>query len=283
MSTVHAPASAQRAPARGFSRPLIMGVINRTPDSFHEGSRAVSVEAAVERALAMAEEGADILDLGGQSTRPGSEAVSLEEERARVIPVIAALAKRTKLAISVDTDKARIAAEALDAGATVLNDVTALRGDKDMMKTAVRYERVVLMHMLGEPRTMQNEPRYSNCPAEVAEFLEQRLAAFVAAGGRAERVMIDPGIGFGKTLEHNLELIRGVGELSKIAPVLLGVSRKSMFAKITPDAGPQDRLAGSLAVAAWASLNGVAALRVHDVQETRRLVEALNAVAGGRP
>ncbi len=278
--TAPRPSASENALTRAFRRPLIMGVVNRTPDSFHEASRAPSVEAAVERALVLAADGADLLDVGGQSTRPGSEPVALEEELARVVPVIAALAKKTKLPISIDTDKAEVARAALDAGATILNDVTALRGDKDMMKTALKYERVVLMHMLGEPRSMQKEPRYADCLGEVASFLSERKAAFVAAGGRAERIWIDPGIGFGKTLDHNLELLRGTAELAKVAPVLVGVSRKSMFAKITPDSGPQDRLAGSLAVASWASLCGAAALRVHDVLETKRALDVLAALAG---
>lgn len=267
--------------AKAFVRPLILGVVNCTPDSFHAPSRADASEAAVERALRLVEEGADILDLGGQSTRPGSDAVTLEVERARVIPAIRALAKRVKVPISIDTDKAAIAAEAHDSGATILNDISALRADKNMAKTAVRFDKVVLMHMLGtSPKTMQVDPHYNDVFSEVTAFLRDRIDVFLAAAGKLEQVYVDPGIGFGKTLEHNLELIRRVGEMSSIAPVLLGVSRKSMFAKISPDSGPQDRLAGSLAVASWAALSGVAVLRVHDVLETRRTVEALAAVAG---
>ena len=268
-------------PAKGGLRPLYMGVVNCTPDSFHGPSRAGSAVDAIAHAVRLVEEGADIIDIGGQSTRPGSESVPLEIERARVIPVIKELSRRLKVRISIDTDKARVAAEALDAGAVILNDVTALRGDPEMMSVALRAEQVVLMHMLGDsPKTMQADPRYADCAAEVAAFLRGRIDAYVAAGGRADRVWVDPGIGFGKTLEHNLSLIRRVKELSAVAPVLLGVSRKSLFSKITPDAGTQDRLAGSLAVAAWASLQGVAVLRVHDVLETRRAVEAMRAVAG---
>jgi dihydropteroate synthase len=275
-------AAAPAASARPLARPLVMGVVNCTPDSFHEASRATSAEAAVERALRLVEGGADLLDIGGQSTRPGSEPVSVEAERARVIPVIRALAPRVKVPISVDTDKARIAEEALGAGARIVNDVTALRGDPAMARVAAKAERVVLMHMLGtSPKTMQADPRYGDCFAEVSSFLRERLAAFVAAGGDAGRVWVDPGIGFGKTLDHNLELIRRVGELSAIAPVLLGVSRKSMFARLAPDAGPQDRLAGSLAAAVWAASRGVAVLRVHDALETRRALDAWAAFAGG--
>lgn len=271
---------AAAGPAEGFVRPLVMGVVNCTPDSFHAGSRAGSPEAAVERALKLVEEGADLLDVGGESTRPGSEFVSADVERVRVIPVIKALAKQVKVRISVDTTKAAIASEALDCGAVIVNDVTALRGDPAMAKAALKAERVVLMHMLGDsPKTMQADPRYGDCFAEVSAFLRERRDAFLQAGGRAEQVVVDPGVGFGKTLEHNLTLIRRAGELAEIAPVLLGVSRKSMFGKILPDGGSEDRLAGSLAVAAWAAFSGVSVLRVHDVLETRRALETLRRVA----
>ena len=267
------------ATAAGFAKPLIMGVVNCTPDSFHEASRAGTNELAVERALRFVEEGADILDFGGQSTRPGSVAVSIDVERARVIPVIKALSKQVKVQISIDTDKSAIAAEALDAGATIINDISALRADSGMLQVALRAQSVVLMHMLGTPQTMQKDPHYNDCYLEVSQFLHERLQTFLAAGGRKNQVLIDPGIGFGKNIDHNLTLIRRTRELSQIAPVVLGVSRKSMFSKITADTGAQDRLAGSLAVASWACLNGVSILRVHDVLETRRVIETLHAVA----
>jgi dihydropteroate synthase len=265
--------------AERYAKPLIMGILNCTPDSFHEQSRAETNESAVAMALRLVEEGADIIDIGGQSTRPGSVAVAYETERARVIPVIAALSKQIKVRISIDTDKAAIAQEALDAGATIINDVAAMRADKGMLKIALRAKQIVLMHMLGTPGTMQVNPTYKDCFFEVSRFLQERLNFFMNAGGRRDQVWIDPGIGFGKNIDHNLELIRRVQELSTIAPVLLGVSRKSMFAKISPDKGTSDRLAGSLAVASWASLNGVKILRVHDVLETRRVIETLSAVA----
>lgn len=260
-----------------------MGVINCTPDSFHEASRAHSFELAVERGLRLAQEGADCLDIGGQSTRPGSEAVPPDVERSRVIGVIQSLARQVKVPISIDTDKASIAAEALDAGARIINDVTALRGDPGMAAVAARADRVVLMHMLGlSPKTMQLDPSYDDCVREVKSFLRERLDAFVCAGGRADRVWVDPGIGFGKTVDHNVLLIRRLGEFSEIAPVLIGASRKSLFGKITPDTGPHDRLAGSLAVAAWACLSGAAVVRVHDVADTNRLLKTLCALAGVR-
>ncbi|MEQ1919424.1 MAG: dihydropteroate synthase [Elusimicrobiota bacterium] len=265
--------------AKRFQKPLIMGVVNCTPDSFHAESRASTSDLAVERALKLVEEGADILDIGGESTRPGSDSVAVEIERVRVIPVIRALAKQVKVQISIDTTKAAIAAEALDCGATIINDVSALRGDKDMIKAALRAERVILMHMLGDsPKVMQSNPTYKDCFSEVSSFLQGRLHSFVAAGGRADRVWVDPGIGFGKNLNDNLTLIRRAGELSTIAPVMLGVSRKSMFGKILNDNGSGDRLSASLAVAAYASMAGISVLRVHDVLETRRVLETLRAV-----
>ncbi len=282
-SRLRAPeAPGAEAPLR-FRAPRLMGVVNSTPDSFFAGSRAPSAEAAVERALRLIDEGADYIDVGGQSTRPGSEAVSLEIERARTIPVIRALARRIQVPISIDTDKARIAEEAIGAGARIVNDVSALRADPGMAKAAARAERVVLMHMRGlSPRTMQDEPSYGDVVGEVLAFLAERLEAFAAAGGDPARVWIDPGVGFGKTLEHNLALIKHVGELSSLAPVLLGVSRKSFLGKIARDEGPEERLPGSLALAAWAGFAGVEVLRVHDVAETKKAFAALSAVAGMR-
>jgi dihydropteroate synthase len=282
------PSSRLRAPEAAavplrFRSPKLMGVVNVTPDSFYPGGRTPSAEAAVERALRMIDEGADFLDVGGQSTRPGSEGVSLDAERARVIPVIRALAKSVNIPISVDTDKARVAAEALDAGARIVNDVSARRADAEMPRVAARAERVVLMHMRGAgPKTMQDDPRYDDVVAEVREFLEERLDAFAAAGGDRSRVWVDPGVGFGKTLEHNLSLIKHVTRIGAIAPVLLGVSRKSFLGKLSPDSGPEERLPGSLALAAWAGFSGVDVLRVHDVAETRKALAALAAVAGAR-
>jgi dihydropteroate synthase len=260
-----------------------MGVVNVTPDSFYPGSRTASNDAAVERGLRLVEEGADFLDVGGQSTRPGSDPVALEDELARVIPVIAALARKTKVPISVDTDKARVAAEAIDTGARIVNDVTALRGDKDMARVAARAERAVLMHMLGDsPKTMQQDPRYRDVVADVRDFLAERLDAFAAAGGDRSRVWLDPGIGFGKTSEQNLALIKHAGELAALAPVLLGVSRKSFLSKVSPDGGPQDRLPGSLALALWGGLTGVDVLRVHDVEATKKALATFAAAAGAR-
>jgi dihydropteroate synthase len=280
-SRLLAPEMAAPAAPLRFRAPKLMGVVNVTPDSFYAGGRTPSPEAAVERALRLVDEGADFLDVGGQSTRPGSDAATLEAELARVIPVIRTLAAKVRIPISVDTDKARVAAEALDAGARIVNDVTALRGDPGMARVAARAERVVLMHMLGtSTKTMQSDPRYRDVVGDVREFLAERLDAFEAAGGDRRRAWIDPGIGFGKSLEQNLALIKHAGELASLAPVLLGVSRKSFFGKISPDEGPEERLPGSLALAAWAGFVGLDVLRVHDVAETKRTLAALSAVAG---
>lgn len=269
------------APPR-FRAPRLMGVVNVTPDSLYAGSRTPSTESAVERALRLVDEGADLLDVGGQSSRPGSQAVPLDLERARVIPVVAALARRPGLRcpISVDTDKARIAEEALGAGARIVNDVSAFRADPAMARVAARAERVVLMHRLGDSsKTMQDNPRYADVVAEVRAFLAQRLRAFADAGGDPARAWVDPGIGFGKEAGHNLALIREIGGLSKVAPVLLGVSRKSFLGRIGAGADPEERLPASLALAVWAGFAGVDVLRVHDVAPTKRALAALASVA----
>lgn len=261
--------------------PELMGVLNATPDSFYAESRTAALKDAVARGLLMAEQGARYIDVGGQSTRPGSDPVSLENELDRVVPVVKELAKRLPkdVVLSVDTDKAEVARRALDNGATIVNDVSALRHDPKMAKVASKAVRVVLMHRLGDSsKTMQLKPSYQDVVAEVRAFFKERLAAFLAAGGRREQVLLDPGIGFGKELEHNLSLIKHAGDFSSLAPVVLGVSRKSMFAKIHPDDGPQDRLPGSLAVASWACFASVSILRVHDVLETRKTIETLKAV-----
>jgi len=280
-SPLLAPEMAAPAAPPRFRAPRLMGVINVTPDSFYAGGRSASTEAAFARGLRLVEEGAEFLDIGGQSTRPGSEAVPLEVELERVIPVIQALSKIVAVPISIDTDKARVAAEALDAGARIVNDVSALRADPDMARVAARAERVVLMHMGGaSPKTMQADAHYADVVSEVRAFLSERLDAFQAAGGDRKRVWVDPGIGFGKDLEQNLALIRHAGELSSLAPVLLGVSRKSFLGKISTDEGPEDRLPGSLALAAWAGFVGLDVLRVHDVLETKKALAALAAAAG---
>ncbi len=251
-----------------------MGIVNVTPDSFYPGSRAPLTDQAVAMALRLAEEGADVLDLGGQSTRPGSAPVSEREELGRVLPVLEALEGRLKIPVSIDTDKAAVARAALAAGASIVNDVSALRGDGDMARVCLKAEAVILMHRGGDsPKTMQDAPAYGDVVAEVRAFLAQRLEAFAAAGGDLARVLIDPGIGFGKTREHNLSLLKHLDELTRLAPVVLGVSRKSFLG-----GDVSERLEGSLAVACWAGLQGVKVLRVHDAAATRRALAALEAV-----
>jgi dihydropteroate synthase len=257
----------------------VMGVVNVTPDSFSDGGRFLDPDAAVAHALRLAGEGADILDFGGESTRPGAEPVGAEEERRRVVGVIERVAADgTGAQLSIDTSKASVAEAALDAGATMVNDVTALRADPDL--AAVVADRGVdccLMHMLGEPRTMQLDPRYDEVVADVAAFLEERLAHAVEAGIAEERILLDPGIGFGKKLEHNLELLRRLDEIVAIGrPVVVGTSRKSFIGLLTDRAEPDQRLAGTIATNVLALERGASVFRVHDVAPVR---EALQVAA----
>jgi dihydropteroate synthase len=254
-----------------------MGVVNVTPDSFSDGGVNFEAEDAVASARRMLEEGAAIVDIGGESTRPGAEAVSVEEELRRVVPVFERL--EGDVPVSIDTSKAEVASRALDLGAELVNDVTALRGDPDLAGVvADRGAYLCLMHMLGEPRTMQRDPRYDDVVAEVARFLEERLAAAVAAGIPEERICLDPGIGFGKTVAHNFELIRRLGELAALGrPILVGFSRKSSLGKLLGDPGATTgSTAASVGAAVAAYERGATILRVHDVREH---VEALTAAA----
>lgn len=255
-----------------------MGVLNCTPDSFYAASRLTGVDAAVERGLRLKEEGADILDVGGQSTRPGASSISVEEELGRTIPVVRELARRGLGPISIDTDKAEVARAARQAGATILNDILGLRGP-GMLDEAKNFEKVVIMHMGGtSPKDMQANPVYGDVVKEVKAFLAERKKAFVDAGGDSARLIFDPGIGFGKTLEHNLSLIKHLDNLRTIGPILLGVSRKSFIGKITGEDNPDKRLEGSLAVACYAALKGADYIRVHDVLATRRGLKTFLAV-----
>ena len=253
-----------------------MGIVNVTPDSFSDGGRYLESGAAIEHGRRLLAEGADVLDVGGESTRPGSEPVSAEEELSRVIPVIEALAGEAPL--SVDTAKAEVARAAIAAGATMVNDVTALRGDPEMAGTCAEGGvEVVLMHMLGTPKTMQDDPHYGDVVSEVLDFLAERVAEATAAGIEQSRIWIDPGIGFGKTVAHNLALIARLDRLTRLGrPVLVGASRKSFLGAITGVAEPRDRLAGSLAAALIAVERGARVVRVHDVAAT---VEALAVAA----
>jgi dihydropteroate synthase len=262
-------------------RALVMGIVNVTPDSFSDGGRFVAHDAALTQALELVREGADILDIGGESSRPGAAPVALAEELRRVLPVVRELAGRTTVPISVDTTKAAVADACLATGAHIINDISALQGDADMARVvAARRAGVVLMHMQGTPATMQLAPHYDDVVAEVRRFLEQRLHAAGLAGIAAEQVVLDPGIGFGKTTAHNLELLARLGELQVLGrPVLLGVSRKGFMGKLLCR-GVEERLAGSLAAACHAVVLGAAQIvRAHDVRETGDALRVLAAIA----
>jgi dihydropteroate synthase len=257
-----------------------MGVVNVTPDSFSDGGLYLDPEAAIAHGLELAAAGAKILDIGGESTRPGAEAVPQGEELRRVIPVIEGLVA-TETQVSVDTSKAAVAAAALEAGAGIVNDVTALRGDPEMAALcAERGATVVLMHMRGKPQTMQDDPRYEDVVAEVKTFLIERLEAAMAAGIDEDDVWLDPGIGFGKTAAHNMELLRRLGELRDLGrPLVIGTSRKSFIGKLDGSAAGE-RLGGTIASSVLAAAEGAAVLRVHDVAEVGQALAVATAILG---
>jgi dihydropteroate synthase len=271
-----------------------MGIVNVTPDSFSDGGAFLEPDAAVEHGLDLAEEGAEILDIGGESTRPGAEPVSEQEELSRVIPVIEGLAAAgTTAQISIDTSKADVAAAALGAGASLVNDVSAFRGDPGMAGVvADSGAECCLMHMLGEPRTMQRagEPQYDDVVDEVKAFLEGRMRFATGEGVGEERIMLDPGIGFGKTVAHNLELLRRLDELTELGrPLVIGTSRKSFLGRIAADAvglaqplDAQHRLAGTIATNVLALERGARVFRVHDVGPVREALAVAAATLGGR-
>ncbi len=270
------PASTAAPPLRVRGR-LIMGVVNVTPDSFSDGGEFLDPGRAVVHGRELAAEGAGILDVGGESTRPGAEAVGAEQERERVIPVIEGLAGG-EAAISIDTAKAEVAAAAIDAGAAIVNDVTAL-GDPEMAAlVAERGSELVLMHMQGDPRTMQADPTYDDVVEDVKAFLAERIERATAAGVEEEKIWVDPGIGFGKTVDHNLALLRRLGELSELGrPILIGSSRKSFIGKIT-GAEVDERLGGTIASCVLAVANGAGAVRVHDVAPVREALLVAEAI-----
>jgi dihydropteroate synthase len=249
--------------------PVLMGVVNVTPDSFSDGGLYLDADAAVEHGERLAAEGADILDVGGESTRPGSEGVPAEEELRRVLPVVEGLASGPK--VSIDTTKAVVARAALDAGASIVNDVSAFRFEPELAGlVADAGADCCLMHMLGEPRTMQEDPRYGDVVDDVKSFLEERLAFAVGEGVPEQRVWLDPGIGFGKTAEHNLQLLRRLDEIVAIGrPVVVGTSRKSFLGKLTGGRPEDDRLAGTIATNVVALERGASVFRVHDVAQVR--------------
>jgi dihydropteroate synthase len=258
----------------------LMGIVNVTPDSFSDGGLFLEPEAAIAHGEQLVRDGAEILDVGGESTRPGARPVDEEVELARTQPVVADL-EGLGYTVSIDTSKAVVAEAALAVGAEIVNDVTALRGDADMAALCAEHgATVVLMHMAGEPRTMQEDPRYEDVVDEVKAFLAQRVEAAVAAGIDEEKVWVDPGIGFGKTLEHNLELLRRLGELRELGrPLVVGTSRKSFIGKIDGSEVEQ-RVGGSVATAVLAAADGADVLRVHDVAETAQALRMATAVLG---
>src|SRR5215469_16291231 len=263
-----------------LSRPVVMGVLNVTPDSFSDGGKFFDVEAAVAQGTRMAGEGAAIVDVGGESTRPGAQAVDVQEELRRVRPVIERLRAATSLVISIDTSQPEVMRAAAAAGAGLINDVRALREPGALAAAAASGCALCLMHLQGEPRTMQLAPHYGDVVGEVRAFLAARVAACRDAGIAAERLTVDPGFGFGKNLEHNLTLLRRLGELAADGvPVLVGLSRKSMLGKLT-QREPGERLGGSVALAVIAALHGARIVRAHDVAAT---VDALKVIAAVQP
>ncbi|MFC5453890.1 dihydropteroate synthase [Prosthecobacter fluviatilis] len=260
-------------------RGLIMGIVNVTPDSFSDGGRFNDPGRAVEHAFMLLAQGADILDIGGESTRPGAEPVSETEELHRVLPVIRAVRSQTQALISIDTMKAAVARAALDAGADIINDVTGLRGDAAMPRVAADSKAgLVVMHMTGTPQTMQNQPQYEDVVAEVGSYFDNRLRVLEGEGIDPERIVLDPGFGFGKTLEHNLALMRALPQLSTRRPLLVGVSRKSMIARVMHSDAMEDRFWPTIALSAYAREHGARIIRVHDVKpncDALRMMEAI--------
>lgn len=267
-----------------LSQPQVMGILNLTPDSFFDGGRFTARDAAIKHAMQMIDEGAAIIDVGGESTRPGAQPVTAQQEMDRVIPLIETLAGEIPLPISVDTSKAEVMREAVSAGAGMINDVMALRDSGALEAAAEAAVPVCLMHMQGEPRTMQCNPHYDDVVDDVKTFLQQRLDACVASGIPQDRLIVDPGFGFGKTLPHNLALLDGLQNLEQLGvPLLVGISRKSMIGALLGERAVEERLYGSLAAAVMAAMKGSAILRVHDVQATVDALKIVSAVQAVNP
>ena len=259
---------------------LIMGVLNVTPDSFSDGGKFFAVEKAVEHGLTMTGEGAQIIDVGGESTRPGAEPVAVEEELRRVVPVIEKLRAKIDIVISIDTSKAQVARAAIGAGALIVNDVTGGRGDREMMPFVAEIKAAfIIMHMQGNPRTMQSDPRYVDVVSEVADFFRQQYACALDCGIDPMAIAFDPGIGFGKTLEHNLDLL---AQLERIRvherPLVVGVSRKSFLAKLTGSSGMNDQLASTVTLTSVLRTRGADVFRVHDVKENVNALRVTEAI-----
>ena len=263
-----------------------MGIVNVTPDSFSDGGMLPDTDAAIAHGAGLAAEGADILDVGGESTRPGSDPVPVDDELGRVVPVVAGLCEAAPghVALSVDTRRPDVARAAIAAGASIVNDVTAAAHPGMFPLVRDTGAGLVLMHMLGEPKTMQVDPRYDNVVTEVRDFLADRIGAAVAAGVPRDHLCVDPGIGFGKNLQHNLSLLRAIATFERLrVPVLVGASRKRFIGQLTGVDAPAERVEGSAGAVAWCAANGVDVVRVHDVLTMARVVRVVDAIARGTP
>lgn len=262
-----------------LNEPRIMGILNLTPDSFSDGGLFTNKENALNHVKQMIDDGADIIDVGGESTRPGASEVSVDKECQRVIPLIKAIREISDIPISIDTSKIEVMRQAIDAGASMINDVNALKAEGAVELVAKLNVPVCIMHMQGQPRTMQHTPQYENVVQEVKDFLKQRIDSCLAAGIKKENIIIDPGFGFGKTLKHNLSLFKHLGEFKKLdVPLLVGVSRKSMIGAVLDDAPADERLHGSVALATLAGWMDTHILRVHDVKATVDALKLCTAV-----
>jgi len=260
-----------------------MGILNVTPDSFSDGGKFFDNERAVEQALRMHEEGADIIDIGGESTRPGAEKISVKKEISRVVPVIQALSNKVRVPISIDTYKSAVADAAVSAGASMINDISGLRFDPRMPRVAARHDvPVVIMHIKGTPKNMQKDPSYQALVPEIADYLRKGIEIALDAGITDDKIIIDPGIGFGKTLEHNIEIINKLDEFSGLEkPILIGPSRKSFIGKILGDLSVTERVEGTAAAVAICIFNGANIIRVHDVKEMARVAKVADRIKKG--
>ncbi len=260
---------------------MIMGVLNITPDSFSDGGQYLTIDKAISRAQLMIDQGADMIDIGGESSRPDASQVSIDEEAGRVIPVIEALSKLINVPISIDTSKAKIMQLAIEAGASMINDVRALQSKSSLEIVASTAKDVCLMHMQGDPKTMQNNPIYTDVIDEIKQFFEQRIEACINAGISQNKIILDPGFGFGKTLNHNLEILRRLDEFKRFGlRILVGISRKSMIGSMLNNRNTNGRTIGSVTAAIIASQNGANIVRVHDILETKDAFKVLQSVAG---
>jgi len=261
--------------------PIVMGILNTTPDSFSDGGKFTLVETALSHAMAMVNDGAEIIDVGGESTRPGAQAVSVEDEIQRVVPIIRAIRQQSDVSISIDTSKPEVMRAAVNAGANLVNDVNALRAPGAVELCAELSVPVCIMHMQGEPRTMQTDPQYKDVVEDIIEFLADRIEVCVKAGVERKNIIVDPGFGFGKTLEHNLQLLNRLDEFGRLGvPVLAGISRKSMLGTILGESDAEKRLHASVAAAVLAWARGAKIFRVHDVKPTADALKLCMAMDG---